>query len=69
MPGAGLFGAVPSAGDSSVGLFGEVIQAQTDSKRYTPKDQLTSEELAEFMADKFTLGKIPERPPPKELCA
>ena len=38
------------------------------SPRYTPLDQLTPEELAEFTAEHFTLGKIPERPPPKEFC-
>ena len=36
--------------------------------RYTPLDQLTPEELAEFTTEHFTLGKIPERPPPKEFC-
>ncbi len=35
---------------------------------YTPMEELTPAEKEQFMADKFTLGKIPTRPPPKELC-
>ena len=36
---------------------------------YTPLDQLASEELEAYKADAFVLGKVPVRPPPKELCA
>ena len=35
---------------------------------YTPMEELAAAEKEQFMADKFTLGKIPTRPPPKELC-
>ena len=34
---------------------------------YTPMDQLTADEKEHFTADRFILGKIPMRPPPKEL--
>ncbi|XP_072880704.1 nucleoporin NUP42 isoform X2 [Hemitrygon akajei] len=34
---------------------------------YTPQTQLSAEDLQEFQAKTFTLGKIPLRPPPIEL--
>lgn len=34
---------------------------------YTPIDQLTADEKEQFVADRFILGKIPLKPPPKEL--
>ncbi|XP_055996656.1 nucleoporin NUP42-like isoform X3 [Ostrea edulis] len=43
-------------------------QAVEESSTYTPMNRLTAEELAEFQATHFTLGKIPTNPPPKELC-
>ncbi|XP_013405761.1 nucleoporin-like protein 2 isoform X2 [Lingula anatina] len=56
-------------------LGGQLPQSHTQStsagphkSRYTPLDQLTDEEKEQFTAAKFTLGKIPTRPPPKELC-
>ncbi|XP_049637418.1 nucleoporin NUP42 isoform X2 [Suncus etruscus] len=39
----------------------------TDHALFTPKDQLTSEELEQFQSKKFTLGKIPLKPPPLGL--
>ncbi|XP_008684606.1 nucleoporin NUP42 isoform X1 [Ursus maritimus] len=39
----------------------------TDNDLFTPKDQLTGEELEQFQSKKFTLGKIPLKPPPTEL--
>lgn len=39
----------------------------TDNALFTPRDQLTKEELEQFQSQKFTLGKIPLRPPPIEL--
>ena len=42
---------------------------QKDSSMYTPMSELTEEEKNEFSEEKFTLGKIPVRPPPKEMCA
>ncbi|XP_036102817.1 nucleoporin NUP42 [Molossus molossus] len=34
---------------------------------FTPKHQLTAEELEQFQSKTFTLGKIPLKPPPMEL--
>ena len=46
-------------------------QSQTanvaESRVYTPLDQLTAEDKAQYEAPKFTLGRVPVRPPPKEL--
>ncbi|KAM5204116.1 nucleoporin NUP42 [Hipposideros larvatus] len=39
----------------------------TDDVLFTPKDQLTAGELEQFQSKKFTLGKIPLKPPPVEL--
>uniref|UniRef100_A0A9L0SN95 Nucleoporin NUP42 n=1 Tax=Equus caballus TaxID=9796 RepID=A0A9L0SN95_HORSE len=39
----------------------------TDNVLFTPKDQLTAEELEQFQSKKFTLGRIPLKPPPVEL--
>ncbi|KAK2489110.1 hypothetical protein MC885_004763 [Smutsia gigantea] len=41
----------------------------TDNVLFTPKDQLTPEELGQFQSKKFTLGKIPLKPPPMELLS
>lgn len=35
---------------------------------YTPLDKLKNEELEQFRAPLFTLGLIPTKPPPRELC-
>lgn len=39
----------------------------TNNVLFTPRDQLTKEELDQFQSQKFTLGKIPLKPPPVEL--
>uniref|UniRef100_A0A452HHM5 Nucleoporin NUP42 n=1 Tax=Gopherus agassizii TaxID=38772 RepID=A0A452HHM5_9SAUR len=39
----------------------------TSDKLFTPKTDLSPEELKQFEAKKFTLGKIPLKPPPIEL--
>ncbi len=51
-----------------MGLFGKKIAPRLDSSCYTPDSELTAEEKAEFALARFTLGRIPERPPSKELC-
>ncbi|XP_062034610.1 nucleoporin NUP42 isoform X1 [Lepus europaeus] len=38
-----------------------------DNVLFTTKDQLTAEELEQFQSKKFTLGKIPLKPPPLEF--
>lgn len=57
-----------TTGSVNAGLFGKVVEPQKDTSVYTPLDKLTPEELESFKADNFVLGKIPEKPPPKELC-
>ncbi|XP_066271855.1 nucleoporin NUP42-like [Branchiostoma lanceolatum] len=42
--------------------------AGTDDIRYTPTDKLTPEELEQFKAATFTIGRVPTRPPPREFC-
>ncbi|XP_022298978.2 uncharacterized protein LOC111107607 [Crassostrea virginica] len=64
-PGASPFG-IPT--QPTPGGAGATPQATAQSTTYTPLDKLTPEELAEFQATHFTLGKIPTKPPPKELC-
>ncbi|XP_052577798.1 nucleoporin NUP42 [Peromyscus californicus insignis] len=39
----------------------------TNNVLFTPRDQLTKEELEQFQSQRFTLGKIPLKPPPVEL--
>lgn len=56
-------------GDSNISTslpFSNVI-ITTDNVLFTPKDQLTVEELEQFQSKKFILGKIPLKPPPVEL--
>ncbi|XP_020392033.2 nucleoporin NUP42 [Rhincodon typus] len=38
-----------------------------NDKLYTPRTELSADDLQEFEAKKFTLGRIPLRPPPVEL--
>lgn len=59
--------AFPSGGASPNAFPSTSASSISDSQKYTPLDQLTTEELEAFQAPTFTLGKIPTRPPPKEL--
>ncbi|XP_020919107.1 nucleoporin-like protein 2 isoform X2 [Sus scrofa] len=54
-------------GNSSLSTSLPVSHGTTDNVLFTPKDQLTVEELEQFQSKKFTLGKIPLKPPPVEL--
>ncbi|XP_065485115.1 nucleoporin NUP42 [Caloenas nicobarica] len=71
-----------SASHSSSALFGQTASASghnitsassaatnntTSEKLFTPKSELSAEELKQFEAKKFTMGKIPLKPPPLEL--
>ena len=42
-------------------------QSQTASLVYTQVDELTVDDRTQYEAVKFTLGRVPVRPPPKEL--
>ena len=59
------FGAAPAAENKPA----EQAQASGEtSSVYTPLDQLTPEELEHFKGPMFSLGFIPTKPPPRELC-
>lgn len=57
-PGSG-FGSPTSASQQPAGETTSV---------YTAMEKLTAEEIEQFKAPTFTLGKIPTKPPPRELC-
>ncbi|XP_071143376.1 nucleoporin NUP42-like isoform X2 [Mytilus edulis] len=59
--------AFPSGGASPHAFPPTTASSISDSQKYTSLDHLTKEELEAFQAPTFTLGKIPTRPPPKEL--
>ncbi|XP_006832280.1 PREDICTED: nucleoporin-like protein 2 [Chrysochloris asiatica] len=54
-------------GNIATSLSASNSNTTTDSMLFTPKDQLTAKELEQFQSRKFTLGKIPLKPPPVEL--
>ncbi|NXF94220.1 NUPL2 protein, partial [Eubucco bourcierii] len=70
-----------SPSHSSSPLFGQAASASgqnttsvllagtntTSEKLFTPQSELSAEELKQFEAKKFTLGKIPLKPPPLEF--
>ncbi|GFO02056.1 nucleoporin-like 2 [Plakobranchus ocellatus] len=66
--GSGLFGKGSPAQSNSSGPVqaGEAAAVEVSSI-YTPLSDLTEAEKAAFKAKAFQLGKIPIRPPPKEL--
>ena len=45
------------------------LPEQPRTSIYTPLSELTTEERAQFESPRFTLGKIPTKPPPRELIA
>ncbi|XP_036992204.2 nucleoporin NUP42 isoform X1 [Artibeus jamaicensis] len=58
-----------SFGNSNISTSAPISNGSTaaDNELFTPKHQLTAEELEQFQSKKFTLGKIPLKPPPVEL--
>ncbi|KAM6338496.1 nucleoporin NUP42 isoform 5-T5 [Podargus strigoides] len=66
--GSTLFGQTASAsGHHVTSVSSAVTNNATSEKLYTPKSELTAEELEQFEAKRYTLGKIPLKPPPLEL--
>ncbi|XP_074842275.1 nucleoporin NUP42 isoform X2 [Carettochelys insculpta] len=67
----------PESGNSSFGqpasAFGynatppAATSCVTSDKLFTPKTELSAEDLRQFEAKKFSLGRIPLKPPPMEL--
>ncbi|XP_052226977.1 uncharacterized protein LOC127841888 isoform X2 [Dreissena polymorpha] len=62
--------ALPTIGSGSTVQRGASPQSadNTLNSVYTSIDQLTTVEREQFEAQTFTVGLIPTRPPPKELC-
>ncbi|NXA35154.1 NUPL2 protein, partial [Eudromia elegans] len=68
-PGGALFGqttSAPASGAAAAALA-PGTSSGTAEKLFTPKMELSAEELKQFEAKKFTMGKIPLKPPPLEL--
>jgi len=65
-PQAVLGFAQPAQADSRQ-TFASGLVTTSASLIYTPLDQLSAEDRAQYEAPKFTLGHVPVRPPPKEL--
>ncbi|XP_038051501.1 nucleoporin NUP42-like isoform X2 [Patiria miniata] len=77
----GLFGKPAAFGSSQSSSFGMTqgdfgssssggagASSRSQGSTYTPLSELTPEEKEQFEATSFTLGKVPSRPPPMELC-
>ncbi|KFV60756.1 Nucleoporin-like 2, partial [Tyto alba] len=63
-----LFGQTASAsGYNSTSESSAVTDNTTSGKLFTPTSELSAEELKQFEAKRFTMGKIPLKPPPLEL--
>ncbi|XP_054240882.1 nucleoporin NUP42 [Indicator indicator] len=63
-----LFGQTAStSGQNITSVSLAVTNNATSEKLFTPKSELSAEELKQFEAKKFTLGKIPLKPPPLEF--
>ncbi|XP_012879855.1 PREDICTED: nucleoporin-like protein 2 [Dipodomys ordii] len=56
-----------SSGSTSLPVSNVIITTQNEL--FTPRDQLTAEELEQYQSKKFTLGRIPLKPPPMELLS
>ncbi|XP_043823809.1 nucleoporin NUP42 isoform X2 [Dromiciops gliroides] len=83
--GGGAFGSSGPSGASGASLFGLPTSTFGHSgtpsslsssggtnaaeQLFTPKNELTAEELKQFAAKKFTLGKVPLKPPPEGLLS
>ncbi|XP_069672644.1 nucleoporin NUP42-like [Periplaneta americana] len=61
------FGENKNVFNSSPG-WNKVENTSTDTSVYTSKSELSEDEINAFVAQTFTVGKVPMRPPPKELC-
>ncbi|XP_074006665.1 nucleoporin NUP42 isoform X3 [Numenius arquata] len=63
-----LFGQTASVSGHNVTSASSAFTNNTTSEKlFTPKSELSAEELKQFEAKKFTMGKIPLKPPPLEL--
>lgn len=58
-----------SAAASEQGLFGQKIKNLPDPSKYSRLEDLTDEDKLAFSSPEFAIGKIPIRPPLKEMCS
>ncbi|XP_062478529.1 nucleoporin NUP42 isoform X2 [Pezoporus occidentalis] len=66
--GSTLFGQTASdSGQTLMSAPSAVTNNTSSEKLFTPKSELSAEDLKQFEAKKFTIGKIPLKPPPLEL--
>ncbi|XP_039448513.1 nucleoporin NUP42-like [Culex pipiens pallens] len=61
--------AMPSPFGATPALAAATSAGNQFANLYSKMEDLTSEQLEAFKADRFELGKIPIVPPPKELCS
>lgn len=66
----GMSGGGGSVGGTSAltSPAGDALLMSDNSTVYSKMSDLTPDELQAFQSDHFVLGKIPIKPPPKELC-
>ncbi|XP_051871350.1 nucleoporin NUP42 [Pristis pectinata] len=64
---ANVFGAIPAPVPQPQNTPASNISVNGCDALYTPQAELSADDLREFQAKKFTLGRIPLRPPPIEL--
>ncbi|NXO02938.1 NUPL2 protein, partial [Rhinopomastus cyanomelas] len=67
IPPAVGFGTPPAPSTASFSFKTADTANTTAEKLFTPRGELTAEELKQFEAKRFTLGKIPLKPPPIDL--
>ncbi|OXB74570.1 UNVERIFIED_CONTAM: hypothetical protein H355_006440 [Colinus virginianus] len=58
---------VAASGHNVTAAPSAVTNSVASEKLYTPRSELTAEELQQFEAKRFTMGKIPLKPPPADL--
>ncbi|XP_073437513.1 nucleoporin NUP42 [Dendrobates tinctorius] len=66
-PGTSLFGQVATVSNASNMDGSPAIKALWSSALYTPRNELSQEDLLQFESKTFILGKVPLVPPPKDL--
>ena len=66
--GAGLFSGGAGQGAGLFGKPAEPVRELDLACFYTAAELLSEEEKAAYLAPAFTLGQVPIRPPPRELC-
>ncbi|KDR20053.1 nucleoporin-like protein 2 [Zootermopsis nevadensis] len=53
---------------NTAATWNRVENTVEDSSLYSQKAELSQDKLDAFVAQTFTMGKVPRKPPPKDLC-